>query len=56
MAQRTVKINISPTVDRKRFDVELAHDGTATTIENVTRGVIHDLVREALNHAFDSFD
>ncbi len=56
MAQRTIKVNISPTVNRKRFDAELSHDGTTLTLENKTRGEIHDLFREALNHAFDSFD
>lgn len=56
MRQRTIKINISPTVNRKKFDAELSHDGLTSYIENKTRGEIHDLIREATNQAFDSFD
>ncbi len=55
MSLRTIKVNISTTVNRKLFDVELSHDGTTSHLENKTRGEIHDLIREATNQAFDSF-
>ncbi len=50
---KEIKIRVWGRIERKRFDVELSHDGTSVLIENKTRGDIHDLVRVALNQAFE---
>lgn len=53
---RRIQIDISPTVDRKYFDLDVHTSDEDFRMERSTPEKIHNLLRAEINRAIESFD